>query len=181
MAANVHNSHAGRTLLHPPLPRPMNRDFQVRFTAVLLALLTAAAAALAWINFQKEREFQVPYDGVWWVEHSGRLVADRVEADGPGEKAGIRVNDQLVAVNQHEINGTAALIRRLYSAGPWSKATYSLVRGSVPLDSVVILVPVEKSLNYWLRLIALIYLGIGLYVLLRRWTAPGSLHFYIFC
>src|SRR5580693_231019 len=37
------------------------------------------------------------------------------------------------------------------------------------------------SINDWLRLIALIYLGIGLYVLLRRWTAPGSTHFYIFC
>src|SRR5207248_5654264 len=35
--------------------------------------------------------------------------------------------------------------------------------------------------NQWLRLIALIYLGIGVYVLLRRWTAPGSTHFYIFC
>jgi two-component system NtrC family sensor kinase len=51
----------------------------------------------------------------------------------------------------------------------------------VPLDSSVILVPAERSLNNWLRLIALIYLGIGLYVLLRRWTAPGSTHFYIFC
>src|ERR1022692_1144250 len=36
-------------------------------------------------------------------------------------------------------------------------------------------------MNDWLRLIALIYLGIGLYVLLRRWTAVGSTHFYIFC
>jgi PAS domain S-box-containing protein len=36
-------------------------------------------------------------------------------------------------------------------------------------------------LNNWLRLIALIYLGIGIYVLLRRWTAPGSTHFYVFC
>jgi len=27
----------------------------------------------------------------------------------------------------------------------------------------------------------LIYLGIGLYVLFRRWTAPGSTHFYVFC
>ena len=45
----------------------------------------------------------------------------------------------------------------------------------------MILVPAERSLNNWLRLIALIYLGIGLYVLLRRWTAPGSTHFYIFC
>ena len=45
----------------------------------------------------------------------------------------------------------------------------------------MILVPAERSLNYWLRFIALIYLGIGLYVLLRRWTAPSSTHFYIFC
>src|SRR5260370_4318798 len=28
---------------------------------------------------------------------------------------------------------------------------------------------------------AAIYLGIGFYVLLRGWTAPGSTHFYIFC
>ena len=65
--------------------------------------------------------------------------------------------------------------------GVWSKATYSLVRQSVTLDSNVILVPADRSLNNWLRLIALIYLGIGIYVLLRRWTAPGSTHFYIFC
>ena len=69
----------------------------------------------------------------------------------------------------------------MYRVGPWSKTTYSLVRNGVPVDAVVILVPAEKSLNYWLRLIALIYLGIGIYVLLRRWTAPGSMHFYIFC
>ncbi len=43
------------------------------------------------------------------------------------------------------------------------------------------MVPADRSLNNWLRLIALIYLGIGVYVLLRRWTAPGSTHFYIFC
>jgi len=51
----------------------------------------------------------------------------------------------------------------------------------VPLDVEVVLVPAERSMNDWLRLIALIYLGIGLYVLLRRWTAVGSTHFYIFC
>ena len=72
-------------------------------------------------------------------------------------------------------------MRQIYRVGAWSKATYSLVRQSVPLDTTVILVPAERSLNYWLRFIALIYLGIGLYVLLRRWTAPGSTHFYIFC
>ena len=63
----------------------------------------------------------------------------------------------------------------------YSKASYTISRGGVTLDSSVILVPADRSLNNWLRLIALIYLGIGVYVLLRRWTAPGSTHFYIFC
>ena len=78
--------------------------------------------------------------------------------------------------------GTPGLVRQLYRTGVWAKATYSLdpcIRST--LDSNVILVPADRSLNNWLRLIALIYLGIGVYVLLRRWTAPGSTHFYIFC
>src|SRR5262249_54305027 len=45
----------------------------------------------------------------------------------------------------------------------------------------VILIDADNSLNQGGRLIALIYLGIGLYVLFRRWTAPRSTHFYIFC
>jgi two-component system NtrC family sensor kinase len=159
----------------------MDKDFKNRFTAAVLALLTTAAIAFAWINFQKEQEFQIPYDGIWWVEHQGALTADRVEPNGPGAKAGIKENDRLVAVNQHPLSNGATLTQQLFRAGVWSKATYSLVRNSVPVDTDVVLVPAERSLSVWLRLIALIYLGIGLYVLLRRWTAPGSLHFYIFC
>jgi two-component system, NtrC family, sensor kinase len=159
----------------------MNKDFQIRFTAGLLFLLTVAACALAWINFRKEHEFQIPYDGVWWMERGGHLVADRVEANGPGDKAGIRTGDQLSAVSGHEVTTHPAFERQLYGIGVWSKATYSVVRHAVPVDSVVILVPAERSLNDWLRLIALIYLGIGIYVLLRRWTAPSSTHFYVFC
>src|SRR4029077_6086643 len=104
-----------------------------------------------------------------------------VEPNGPGDKAGIRVGDRLTAIDEREVTDTPTRMRHAYRVGAWSKATYSLVRQSVPLDMTVILVPAEKSLNYWLRFIALIYLGIGLYVLLRRWTAPGSTHFYIFC
>ena len=72
-------------------------------------------------------------------------------------------------------------MRQLFQSGVYLKATYSLVRQGVPLDVELVPVPADRSLNQWQRLIALIYLGIGLYVLLRRWTAPGSLHFYIFC
>src|SRR5579864_6387209 len=159
----------------------MNKDFQIRFTAGFLFLLTLAACVFAWINFQKEHEFQIPYDGAWWVERGGHLIADRVEHNGPADKAGIRQGDQLATVNGREIKNTPSLERQLYTIGVWSRANYSVVRHTVPVDSVVILVPADRPLNDWLRLIALIYLGIGIYVLLRRWTAPSSTHFYIFC
>src|SRR5579872_7258559 len=162
-------------------PRSMNKDFQIRFTAIFLTLLTASAIVLAWINFQKERAFQVPNDGAWWVERNGTLLAERVEADGPAARAGIKVGDRLTAIDDHEISATAGLMRELYRVGAWSKAKYSVVRKSVPVDVEVIPAPAERSQYNWLRLIALIYLGIGVYVLLRRWTAPSSTHFYLFC
>ena len=178
-----HQSGFSPALIQEPL-RSMNRDFQIRFTAGLLILLTTAAVILAWINFQKEADFQIPSDGVWWMEQTGNdggVVAKRVEPSGPGDKAGIRVGDRLTAINQHDIKDTPARVRQVYRVGAWSKATYSLVRQSVSLDTTVILVPADRSPNNWLRFIGLIYLGIGLYVLLRRWTAPSSTHFYIFC
>jgi len=91
----------------------------------------------------------------------------------PGEKAGIRSGDQLVAINQHEIKDASRQVGQMYRAGAWSKVTYSLVRGSIPVDMTVVLAPADHSSNNWLRVIALIYLGIGIYVLMRRWTAPA--------
>src|SRR5579859_1306027 len=164
-----------------PVPKPMNRESQARSVAVLLFLLTVAAVVFAGFNFQAERKFTAADDGVQWTERGGRLVADEILANGPGEKAGIKPGDELVTVNGQDVKNTAALERQLYRTGIWSKADYALIRDGVTLDSNVILYPADRSLNNWLRLIALIYLGIGIYVLLRRWTAPGSTHFYVFC
>jgi PAS domain S-box-containing protein len=164
-----------------PPSKSMNRESQVRFVAVVLFLLTVAAVVFAGFNLDAEMKSAVPDDGVWWVEHGGRLMADRVDPNGPGARSGIKPGDQLISINGQDVQNISGLERQLYRNGVWSKAAYSLVRQSVALDSSVILVPAERSLNNWLRLIALIYLGIGLYVLLRRWTAPGSTHFYIFC
>jgi two-component system, NtrC family, sensor kinase len=161
--------------------QPMNREFQARFTVIFLGLLTVAAVVFAGFNYKGEHQSAIPDDGVWWLERNGQVVADRLDPSGPAAVAGVRSGDIVVSVNGRPVDTSAALTRLLYYSGVYSKATYSLVRGSVPLDVEVVLVPAERSMNDWLRLIALIYLGIGLYVLLRRWTAVGSLHFYIFC
>ena len=159
----------------------MTREFQIRFSAVVLAFFTLTAVVFAILNFRKELNFQVPYDGVWWVEKEGWLRAARVLPGGPGEKAGIKQGDELVAINNQTVNTTPEMMARIFRAGVWTNASYSLVRHEVPLNVPIILVPADKSLYVGLRLIALIYLGIGLYVLLRRWTAPKSTHFYVFC
>src|SRR6266566_2718950 len=182
LAANVHPSY--RTSVVAALRTsglPMNRDYQIRFTAGFLALLTAAVITLAWINCRKDAQFVAPYDGAWWVEHSGSVIADRVDGNGPAARAGIRSGDRIVAVDGHSVTRSDQVTRQIYQDGAWSNATYSLVRGSVSLDAKLVLVPRQRASNDWLRLIALVYLGIGLYVLFRRWTAPGSTHFYIFC
>jgi two-component system NtrC family sensor kinase len=160
----------------------MRKDFQFRFSALTLAFLTLAAVIFAGINYWKEQQNPVPTDGIWWIENGRTIQAQRLVPGGPGDKAGIKPGDHLLAIEYQPIKTAYAVTRQLYKSGVWSKALYQLERHGVKLEPVsVILVPADKSMYQGLRLIALIYLGIGVYVLLRRWTAPKSTHFYLFC
>jgi PAS domain S-box-containing protein len=161
----------------------MDKSLLNRVQATLLALATAALFVLAVFNLLQEREFQQPTDGVWWHEAHGALIADRVLPAMPGQQAFIQVNDLLTAVNDVPVATVADLERALYAAGPYVQVRYSITRDSIPLDTPVqvILVPADHNLQYGLRIIGLIYLIIGFYVLFRRWGAPRSTHFYLFC
>jgi len=179
LAGNVLQSK--KTFSNQHIDSAMNRESQIRFTAGLLVLLTVAAVTLAWINFHKEGQFVSPYDGVWWMERSGSIVADRVDPHGPGAHAGIKTGDRLMAVNSHPVSTTGAVNYQIYQVGAWHSPSYMIARGHYSWEVKPSLVPAQRNSNDWLRLIALTYLGIGLYVLFRRWTAPGSTHFYFFC
>ncbi len=159
----------------------MSRNIPFRIAAVVLAVLTVAAVILGSINYSHENQFQTPTDLVWWAEAPGGLVAQKVLPHGPGDRAGIETGDLLAAVNSHRTLRITSLQRQLFATGIWSKATYSVTRAGVRLEIPVILVPKDQNINIGLRMIALVYLLIGLYILFRRWTAPRSVHFYIFC
>ncbi|HEV2113115.1 MAG TPA: GAF domain-containing protein, partial [Terriglobales bacterium] len=163
----------------------MKREFQFRFSAIVLALLTVAAVVFAFLNVRQEKQLPVPYDGVWWVERyaSGTpgLFAQRVDPNGPGERAGIKVGDRLNAAGDAPVHSGAGLMRQLYKGGIYTRVVYSVTRNGITLDAPLIPEAADKSLNDGLRLIAMTYLLIGIYVLLRRWTAPKSMHFYVFC
>ncbi len=156
-----------------------------RLQATLLAVATVGLVLLAVLNFRQEGQFPQPYDGVWWSEASNGagLIADKVLPESPGERAGLRQHDLLTAANDQPTVHLSDLERELYSTGVWSKVDYTVTRGGIPLDTPVVVIPEppDRSLQQALRVIGLIYLAIGIYVLLRRWTAPRATHFYLFC
>ena len=159
----------------------MGKSFQTRVSVVLLAFFTLAAIVFAGINLSQETKEQTPIDGVTWFEADGGLRAHRVLQGGPGQRAGIAVGDLLVEVNGHPTPHVASLNREMFHTKPYGTATYTIDRRGYRVDYSVILDAADLSLNQGFRLIALVYLGIGLYVLFRRWTAPRSTHFYLFC
>jgi PAS domain S-box-containing protein len=161
----------------------MDKSLLNRVQVTLMALATAALFVLAVFNLLQERESQQPTDGVWWHEARGGLVADRVLPDSPGQHAFIQVHDLLTAVNDDPVTTVADLERALYHAGSYVQLRYSITRNGIPIDTPVQVIPVpaDHSLQYGLRIIGLIYLIIGFYVLFRRWGAPRATHFYLFC
>jgi two-component system NtrC family sensor kinase len=159
----------------------MGRSLQTRGIAILLALMTAAAVAFAIFNYRQEQSIQVPTDGVTWFEGGQGLIAQRVQPNSSGQHAGIKPGDELLSVNQQPTPRIANLVREQYHTKVYGSISYVISRHGIRFDVPVILDATNNSFHTAMRLIALIYLGIGLYVLFRRWTAPHATHFYIFC
>jgi two-component system NtrC family sensor kinase len=79
----------------------------------------------------------------------------------------------------------ADLERALGRTGSYFEIDYRIMRSGAamgrPLEIEVIPEPMDRSLELGQRLIGLVYLAIGIYVLFRRWSAPRATHFYLFC
>ena len=167
----------------------MRDAFQTRILAIALALATLGLCVLAGYNLSQELNTDFPTDGAVWAEAQGGLRADRVPVGSAAYGAGVRTGDILQAVDELPTPRVAPLEREMRRSGVWSHVTYSILRPIVgapanqgaKLDIQVILVPADRSTDSGSRLIALVYLVIGFYVLLRRWTAPKATHFYVFC
>ena len=168
----------------------MRNAFQTRILAVVLAALTLAACVLAGLNVASEASYIVPTDGISWTEAPGGLCAQQAPGDSAGRRAGVRRGDILEAIDDRSTPRLASFVRQIFHDGAWSHASYTILRPAKACDRSspsshltieVILEPTDRSINYGLRLIAVVYLLIGLYILFRRWTAPKSTHFYLFC
>jgi len=155
----------------------------MRLGAVVLALLTLAAVIFAVLNFQQRSRFILPDDGVTWMDSAQGVVAWHVVADSPAAKAGIKQGDVVQSVRGFAIRRATDITRVLFHVGPWTEIRYAMRRGSEKFETPLVTAPQENpsSIENYLRVTALLYLFIGLFIFVRRWNAPRAIHFYIFC
>jgi hypothetical protein len=162
------------------------RELKQQLISALLVVLTAAALVSAGINFQQQRKFPFPDDGVTWADRGvagvNRVVAIHIQPDSAAQKAGIKAGDVLTQINGLNVHTSDQATRALVRLGPWSRADYVLERGGLEIKAKVIVGerPFHAPLMYQ-YLVGAAYLGIGLFVYYRRATAPFATHFYILC
>ena len=161
----------------------MNDSLRMRLGAVILALLTLAAVVFAVLNFQQRASFVLPDDGITWMDSAQGVTAWHVVADSPGAKAGIKEGDIVESVRGMAIHRATDVTRVLFHVGPWTEIPYKVRRDGRTFDTPLVTAPQENpsSIENYLRITALLYLFIGLFIFVRRWNAPRAIHFYIFC
>jgi two-component system NtrC family sensor kinase len=161
----------------------VDASLKTRLTAVSLALLTLAAVIFAALNFRQRERFTLPDDGVSWLDSAQGVRAWHVEPNSPAAQAGIREGDVVKAIDGVAIARATQVTRLLFRAGLWSQLDYQLVRRGQIFAAALVTAPMRKplSLENYLRVVGLLYLGIGLFIFARRWHAPRAVHFYLFC
>jgi PAS domain S-box-containing protein len=158
------------------------KDLKVQLVNALLVVLTVAAVIAAGINYQQQKAFRLPEDGVTWVDREEGVTALDVVAGGQGERAGLRPGDVLSRINGLKVERAIDVTQVQVRLGAWRKAEYVIRRGGVEAHANVILSERNPSLSLpYQYVVGAAYLAIGLFVFLRRGTASKAYHFYVLC
>jgi two-component system, NtrC family, sensor kinase len=175
------------TVRHFPLSgleRRMNR-FPVPFRVLATILISTLVVIIGVLNLRARASWVEPWDGVFWQEDGASLRATEITRQGPGEIAGIRAGDFLVAVEGREIANLGEFYAILDRLGANTAAVYRVkdpISGSerdvaLQIRSRAFLTPTDG-----LRVVlAFVHLAIGLFVILRRGRVPRAFHFYLIC
>ena len=158
------------------------------FRIIATFIFTLGMIILGGLNVQQKRLWVAPDDGVLWIESQvdghGGVQASLVAGGGPGERAGIRRGDTLVAIDDLEIENERHVTRVLYELGEWTRVTYHIEREGAPIELTLVVAPqperVQSQLTY-LEIIGILHLLVGIFVITNRWRAPHALHFYFVC
>jgi two-component system NtrC family sensor kinase len=159
-----------------------------QFAATLLLVLTVVAIIGSILSLLHLRSYPLPYDGVTWVDRTSasgqpQVMAAFISPGGPGEKAGIRVGDQLERIQSVSIRRSLDVPEALWGIPLLGQAQYTLRRDGIEFkkDHIFIQAAPRDSALYYQYCVGFFYLAIGLFVYFRRTSAAKSLHFFLLC
>ncbi len=156
--------------------------FLVPSSVLTVGVLTAALALVGLLNLIEQRRFRLPNDGVVWKDAVGGVVADTVVEEGPAARAGVMAGDFLVGINGRGVSNTEEVAQELFALGTGADVQYQVIRLGFPEEFALVLVSEERpTVRLYLQIGGVFYLGLGLFVLWRRFRAPAVMHFYLFC
>ncbi|MCC6590261.1 MAG: PAS domain S-box protein [Bryobacterales bacterium] len=163
------------------------KELKRQLINALLVVLTAAAVISAAINFQQQKLYHLPDDGVTWVDRTDAkgqplVLALYIVPDSAADRAGVKQGDILTKINNFTIHNSLDASRVLARVGPWREAEYMVLRGEIELKAkVIVRERVTEASLYYLYVVGLAHLIIGLFVYFRRSRARHALHFYLLC
>jgi two-component system, NtrC family, sensor kinase len=163
-------------------------ELRNQLAGTLLLFVTVAVSVAAGLSFQLLRTYPLHDDGVTWVDQVGPGKAKEVRAayivpGGPGDNAGIRVGDSLVAIGDKPIRQALEVPQALWHIPVLGQTRYTLRREGIEFQKgpIYIRAAPRDSALYYQYLVGSFYLFIGLFVYYRRTSAAKSRHFYLLC
>src|SRR6201996_8503121 len=121
----------------------MKQNLRVSLGAVVLALATLTAVIYAWINFRQREIYEIPDDGVAWLDTTAGAQAWKVTPNSPAARAGVRPEDVLIAIDDSAVHNQVQVTKRLFRAGLWTQVRYKLVREGREFETRLITVTGE--------------------------------------
>jgi PAS domain S-box-containing protein len=157
----------------------------IRSLKVALVLVTSGfLLSLGIHNIALKASVSVLDDGVFWESQSGRVVAKRMDPDGPAAKAGLRKGDVLVAVDQVPVDAGEDVRELLDGATEGEFLTYQVIRLDDQRAFALRIAPLPRgnvALYYFLAAVGIFSLIVGTVVYVRRRGVAGTAHFYLLC
>jgi two-component system, NtrC family, sensor kinase len=158
-------------------------NFPVPFKIIATALISSLLIIIGAVNLRDRIAWTDPADGIFWIESEGRLKAAAVDHESPGHLAGITPDDTLLRINGREITNLANYSDLIYKTPIGSRLSYSVSgsEGDRELDIRLGSKSLFSAKDGLKLLLAFIYLGIGIFVLIRGNSRPLAFHFYFIC
>jgi PAS domain S-box-containing protein len=165
----------------------MFQELKFQLSSAILTVITIAAVVAGVLNYQQNRKFPLPDDGITWVDRESStntvIVAYQVAPENAGARvSGIHQGDELLAINNTQLRNSLDVARILAGVGAWGQATYTIRRDGVEFPAKVIVGQAPRTIALFFQYpVGLAYLIIGLFIYFRRNSAYKARHFYLFC